>query len=135
VGSLIIRGVDSDNPFPRTNPHGYRSTCCDAPMPYVIAEDAYVCQKCRTHFGVLSTERDHVMYDGGPPREVTKSMPCHVPPEKPLPDEFIQSTVSEPQPVALQARRNRAGGWDVSVTTDKGVQVRLVLPSEAESRK
>lgn len=41
-------------------------------MPYMINRDAYVCQQCKKEYDVLSVERDHVMYTGGPPVEIPK---------------------------------------------------------------
>jgi hypothetical protein len=45
------------------------SPCCEARLFYEIRMGAYVCQ-CGKAYSVLSTEQDHVLYDGGPPKEV-----------------------------------------------------------------
>jgi hypothetical protein len=37
---------------------------------YHIAVDAYVCASCKTHYEVLSVERSHINYNGGPPQEI-----------------------------------------------------------------
>jgi hypothetical protein len=47
----------------------FPSPCCEASLFYEIRMDAYVCQ-CGKAYSVLSTEQDHVLYDGGPPKEV-----------------------------------------------------------------
>lgn len=39
-------------------------------LKYYIAKDAYVCDSCDRCYEVLSVETDHVLYDGGPPREM-----------------------------------------------------------------
>lgn len=44
----------------------HRSPCCDAPMQYWIVRDVYLCKQCKKEHDVLSIERDHVMYTGGP---------------------------------------------------------------------
>lgn len=45
---------------------------CGGGLYYQIASDAYVCNDCRRKWSVLSVESDHVLYDGGPPKEITQ---------------------------------------------------------------
>jgi hypothetical protein len=61
-------------------------------------------------------------------------MTCYTPPEAPLPGEYIQSTVTEPEANVLSARRESDGSWTVLLTSKNGVVNRLRLPSECESR-
>jgi hypothetical protein len=55
--------------------HGYTlydCPTCETPdsLVYRINVDAYVCRGCDAAFDVLSTEDDHVLYNGGPPQSV-----------------------------------------------------------------
>lgn len=42
---------------------------CAGRLEYRIARDAYCCEACGKEYGALSVERDHVLFNGGPPRE------------------------------------------------------------------
>lgn len=44
---------------------------CGERLQYQINIDLYVCKGCKKHFDVLSTEKTHGTYDGGPPKEIT----------------------------------------------------------------
>lgn len=49
----------------------YRSVCCpDSKLVYDIRRDAYICLACQKEYEVLSVEEDHILFDGGPPKEV-----------------------------------------------------------------
>ena len=48
-------------------PDGYVCSACKAEyLHYRINFDDYHCSKCGASFSVLSTEVDHIAYDGGP---------------------------------------------------------------------
>lgn len=48
------------------------SPCCYSALVYMISRDAYVCRKCGNEYETLSCEKDHILYNGGPPSEVER---------------------------------------------------------------
>ena len=48
----------------------YESPCCKTKLVYMINRDAYVCRECRKEYNVLSVEHDHILFNGGPPKEI-----------------------------------------------------------------
>ena len=44
--------------------------CKGGLLHYAINYDCYICSQCRHGFEVLSTEKTHVNYTGGPPQRV-----------------------------------------------------------------
>jgi hypothetical protein len=55
-------------PQPVKRPKFICPECRSAYLSYDIKHDDYYCFPCDISFTVLSTETDHVLYDGGPPK-------------------------------------------------------------------
>ena len=47
--------------------------CNTKTVRYLINHDVYQCSNCNKKFTVLSTEADHVLYDGSPMKETNGS--------------------------------------------------------------
>lgn len=53
----------------------YQCPNCTGELRYLINRDAYCCNGCKREFDVLNVEEDHVLYDGGPAKEVQHDRP------------------------------------------------------------